>query len=96
MIDDSNLKTCVKNAKHFKVVAHRNSSQQLSSSVVKHNFSVKILKFFANSAWKKFTNHRIATDDEIVNKDLKITTVYWHLLDFHKNNGKWVPPLKII
>ena len=57
---------------------------------------IPILKIFASSTWKKYTNHRIATDDEIVNKDLKITTVYWHLLDFHKNNGKWVPPLRII
>ena len=35
MIDDSNLKSCVKNAKHFEVFVHSNSSLQLSSSVVK-------------------------------------------------------------
>ena len=49
MIDDSNLKSCVKNAKHFKVFVHWNSSEQLSSSVVKNNFSVKIFNFFAES-----------------------------------------------
>ena len=49
MIDDSNLKSCVKNAKHFKVFEHWNSSEQFSSSVVKHNFSVKIFNLFAES-----------------------------------------------
>ena len=55
-----------------------------------------ILKYFANSTWKKFTNYRVATYDEILNKNIKITTVYWHLLDFSKNKGTWVPPLRII
>ena len=49
MIDDSNLEICVKNAKLFKVFVHWNSSEQLSSSVVKHIFSVKIFNFFAES-----------------------------------------------
>ena len=51
------------------------------------------LKYFANSTWKKFTNYRVAIEDEIKDKNVEITTVYWHLLDFSKNKGKWTPPI---
>ena len=51
------------------------------------------LKYFAISTWKKFTNYRVAIEDEIKDKNVEITTVYWHLLDFSKNMGKWTPPI---
>ena len=60
MIDDSNLKSCVKNAKHFKVFVHWNSSEQLSSSVVKHNFSVKIFNFFCWIWVLFFSSHQFS------------------------------------
>ena len=30
---------------------------------------------------------------EILNSDVAITTVYWHLLDHSKKGGNWIPPL---
>ena len=41
------------------------------------------------------SNSKLASEDEILNSEFKITTVYWHLLDFNKKNGNWLPPLKL-
>lgn len=54
-----------------------------------------ILKIFSNKKWKKVSNSKLASEDEILNSEFKITTVYWHLLDFNKKNGNWLPPLKL-
>ena len=54
---------------------------------------IPLLKNLASATWKKYSNARFATDDEILNPKMKITTVYWHLLDHSKYGGNWVPPL---
>ena len=54
-----------------------------------------ILKYFANYKWKKASKSNLAKEEEILNPNIKITTVYWHLLDYSKKNGEWEPPLEI-
>ncbi|MED5271585.1 MAG: hypothetical protein VX613_01705, partial [Candidatus Thermoplasmatota archaeon] len=54
---------------------------------------IPILKNFASSTWKKYSNTNYASEIEILNSDVVITTVYWHLLDHSKKGGDWIPPL---
>lgn len=54
---------------------------------------IPILKTLAHATWKKYSKANFATEDEIINPNLKITTVYWHLLDHSKYGGAWSPPL---
>ena len=54
---------------------------------------IPILKIFAISTWKKYSNTTYASEIQILNPNTKITTVYWHLLDHSKKNGTWIPPL---
>lgn len=54
---------------------------------------IPILKNLASATWKKYSKGHFASEKEILNPNIKITTVYWHLLDHSKKNGCWVPPL---
>ena len=33
-------------------------------------------------------------DSALISPEASVTTLYWHLLDHARNNGKWMPPLK--
>ena len=54
---------------------------------------IPILKIFASATWKKYSKGRFANEYDIQNPNINITTVYWHLLDYNKKGGKWIPPL---
>ena len=54
------------------------------------------LSLIAKRAWKKlpapFTEAIL--EPKLTSQDSKVTTVYWHLLDHARKNGKWIPPFK--
>lgn len=53
------------------------------------------LSFLAKSAWKKsalpLSINRLGTD--LLDSQVEVTTLYWHVLDHARNNGSWNPPL---
>ena len=54
---------------------------------------IPILKNIASVTWKKFSKGNFASEKQIQNPKINITTVYWHLLDYSKKGGSWIPPL---
>lgn len=54
---------------------------------------MKSIGWLSKRAWRKCKNMPIAEDKIIENAEKRVVTVYWHLLDHAKKNGKWTPPL---
>ncbi len=53
------------------------------------------LSVIARYAWKSLP--RVITSDNLLNviedKNQPVSTVYWHILDHSRNQGKWQPPI---
>jgi len=54
---------------------------------------IPLLKYFSKKSWNKTIKfHKIASENEITDPEKKVFTLYWHLLDYSRKNGKWKPP----
>ena len=54
---------------------------------------IPLLRYFSKKVWlDTIKSHKIAQENEIINSEKEVTTLYWHLLDYSRNNGKWKPP----
>ncbi|MDP6639441.1 MAG: hypothetical protein QF817_00060 [Candidatus Poseidoniaceae archaeon] len=54
-----------------------------------------ILRGFARRAWRRVSELDLASDSQICDMDSEVVTVYWHLHDHARSEGKWAPPLSI-
>ena len=54
---------------------------------------IPLLAFLARRAWFRANKHDFVSEIELSNSEVKVLTVYWHLLDHARINGKWEPPL---
>ena len=55
---------------------------------------IPFLKLLSNYQWKKITKKSICVQENILlNQNYLVDSLYWHLLDYSRNNGTWVPPL---
>jgi hypothetical protein len=44
--------------------------------------------------WLKKSSLSHATEKQLLTKKTNVITLYWHLTDHARNNGKWTPPVK--
>ena len=53
------------------------------------------LSIIAKRGWKNLPTPFVADtfEQNLTSQDVKITTLYWHLLDHARKNQKWKPPL---
>ena len=52
-----------------------------------------ILRGFAKRAWRRISSLPLASDANICDRSREVVTVYWHLDDHARRNGRWAPPL---
>jgi len=51
------------------------------------------IRYFSNKAWSNLLNsYHLATENQIMDLEEEVITLYWHLLDYSRNNGNWNPP----
>ena len=54
---------------------------------------IPLLKYFSKRVWyNTIKSHEIASENAIINSEKEVFTLYWHLLDYSRDNGKWKPP----
>ena len=54
---------------------------------------IPILRSFARRAWRQVSKLPLASERSITEVGAEVVTVYWHLHDHARSNGKWTPPL---
>ena len=53
------------------------------------------LRWNAKGAWKRLATPLAASEIDLVEDvEIELDTVYWHILDHARNNGRWTPPIK--
>ena len=53
------------------------------------------LRWNARVAWKRLSKPlTIEEINHVEDSTVELDTVYWHILDYARNNGTWTPPIK--
>ena len=56
--------------------------------------SLPILGPLARKAWRRSTKaNRVASTEQVEDGEVTMSTLYWHLLDHGRDDGRWSPPL---
>jgi hypothetical protein len=48
----------------------------------------------ARRLWRRQTRSRAATEAELLDSDIEVNSLYWHILDHARRSGKWIPPIQ--
>jgi hypothetical protein len=55
---------------------------------------IPVLRSLSRRGWNKVTKNAICCSDLVIHTPQDaVDSLYWHLIDFSMNGGKWVPPL---
>jgi hypothetical protein len=48
----------------------------------------------ARRLWRRQTRSRLVTEVELLDSDIEVNSLYWHILDHTRRSGKWTPPIQ--
>ncbi len=48
----------------------------------------------ARRLWRRQTSTRAVTEAELLDSNTEVNSLYWHILDHCRQNGRWTPPIQ--